>query len=92
MRSLFERVVIESGLASVIATSVVTRACRRAGVAYPEQLTRVELIRMLPELEKTLSVFLSPHEVCERMADILKFTRSVSGTLSIDLADPALDE
>lgn len=91
MLTLFERVVIETGLAPLIAKGAVMRACGRARVPHPESLTRVELFRLLPELEKALAVYLSPVEARERMVEIAKFTRSTSGTLRIDLLDPALD-
>jgi hypothetical protein len=53
----FEDVVEASGLASIIATAAVSRACTRAGVD-PNRLDASGLVRALPHLEATLRLYL----------------------------------
>jgi hypothetical protein len=54
--TLFEDVVLASGLTLVLARPAVARACLRAGVD-PRALDRSSLTRVLPFLESTLRVF-----------------------------------
>ena len=57
MRSLLDEVVEASGLLSLIAPFTVSRLLIAAGLS-PNDLTREQLLRALPELEKGLSVYL----------------------------------
>jgi hypothetical protein len=90
MPTLFEQVVGASGLSEVLAPGTIQRACERAGVADPAHLTRVELLRALPEIEIALKTFFQPYEVKERVAALLLLTRSFSGfsQITADLKKP----
>jgi hypothetical protein len=74
MGSLFDEIVTASGLAPVIAVTVVERALSRAGV-NPTTLTRRTLQRALPELQSALEVYFDAEEVRTRMRRI----RTVAG-------------
>jgi hypothetical protein len=69
MATLLDEVVAASGLAPVIALTVVERALSRAGV-NPTTLTRRTLQRALPELESALAVYFDDEEVRTRMRKI----------------------
>ena len=56
--TVFARVVAASGLARIIAEAAITRACARAGVDA-ERMTASDLARTLPEIERSLGMFLS---------------------------------
>jgi hypothetical protein len=62
--SLLDDVVEASGLLSLIAPFTVSRLLIAAGVT-PQGLTRVDLARALPELEKGLSVYLDDEQLAE---------------------------
>jgi hypothetical protein len=66
---LFEAVVEASGLASVIAPYAVSRLLVRAGV-QPRELTRADLARALPELERGLAVYLQGEELERAVAAV----------------------
>jgi hypothetical protein len=84
MGSLFDEVLAASGLAPVIAATVVERALSRAGV-NPTTLTRRTLQRALPELQSALGVYFDNEEVRARMRRI----RMVAGVTGAHrAADP----
>lgn len=56
MSTLFEQVVLASGISELFAEHAVARACERAGVD-PRRLSRVNLKIALPEIEKVVSTF-----------------------------------
>jgi hypothetical protein len=62
MASLFEQVVDCCGLAPAFARKIVAQACERSGVV-PETMGPAELIRVLPQIQQALHVFLDPPEV-----------------------------
>jgi CheY-like chemotaxis protein len=66
---LFEALVGCCGLSQVIASSTMSRACRRAGVEAQE-LTAANLAQVLPSIRETLRVFLSPEQLETRMQAI----------------------
>jgi hypothetical protein len=57
MSPLFEQLVEVSGLSPLFARSALQRACTRAGV-QPAALTRSDLKAALPEIERTIQMFL----------------------------------
>jgi hypothetical protein len=57
MSAVFDELVRLSGLSPIFARTVVKRAVSRAGVD-PESVQRKDLDRVLPELQKVLSVYL----------------------------------
>ncbi len=71
---LFDRVVARSGLAAVIASTTIARACSRANVD-PEQLDAETLVQALPAIRDALRVFLTEHETRKRMGEIEELTR-----------------
>lgn len=92
MQSLFERVVKATGLANIIATGVVKRACFRAGIKQPERLSRIELQAVMPGIETMLALYLSAEQVAEKMFIIGQMSRALSGPYEFRLEDPALDD
>ncbi len=60
--SLFDDIVAASGLSDVVAPFTVSRLLVRADVARPEQVTRDDLTRALPELERGIRVYLADGE------------------------------
>jgi hypothetical protein len=62
--SLFDDVVAASGLLSLIAPFTVSRLLIAAGVT-PQALTRADLARALPDLEKGLGVYLDEDQLAE---------------------------
>jgi len=71
---LFDRVVSRSGLSSVIASTTIMRACRRANVE-PEHLDAGTLVQCLPSIREALRVFLTEHETRKCMVEIEALTR-----------------
>lgn len=63
-----------SGLAPAIATSTLSRACRRAGVDA-RHLTPADIERVLPALRETLRLFLSEEETARRISAIQELAR-----------------
>jgi DNA-binding response OmpR family regulator len=63
--SLLYRVVTRSGLSSMIGPSTIARACERVGVDA-KKMTAADLMRALPAIRQTLSMFLSRAEADER--------------------------
>jgi len=74
---LFHRLVVASGLASVIATPALRRALTRAGVD-PDQLTPRVLLGALDSIEKSLTVYLPSDRVARHMAVVRALTRDAS--------------
>lgn len=70
---LFEKVVEQSGLSSLIAHAALTRACNRAGVD-PEALDRTSLSRVLPHIEMTLRLYM-PDEAEARLRSLRLLAR-----------------
>jgi hypothetical protein len=70
---LFDKVVEESGLSTLIAHAAITRACNRAGVD-PHLLDRVSLTRVLPHLEMTLRLYI-PDEAETRLHSLRQLAR-----------------
>ncbi len=56
---LYEEVLSASGLSELLAADVIGRVCTRAGLD-PDKLTRAELDKALPALEKALRLYLGP--------------------------------
>ena len=73
--SLFEAVVVKSGLSSAHGPSTIARACKRAGVDGP-MMTPNDLERALPAILQVLSLFVSSGEAERRVASIAELTRS----------------
>ncbi len=65
MNDLFSALVKESGLSPIFARTVIDRAIRRAGVD-PEALQRSDVDRVMPELERALTVYLGDKEASAR--------------------------
>ncbi|MBI2393393.1 MAG: response regulator [Deltaproteobacteria bacterium] len=68
------RVAAASGLSELLAANVIARACRRAGVE-PQDLSPSTLSSVLPQLEKTLQVFLPADAAATRMSAIGRLVR-----------------
>lgn len=64
-----------TGLAGIIASGVVARACKKAGVA-PGTLTRRDLPRVVEAIEPLLVVYLGPNEAARRAAQLRRFAES----------------
>jgi hypothetical protein len=64
--SLFERVVAVSGLPSLIAGASLQRAIGRVGVD-PSHMTRADLDRALPNIERSLRLYLPAEQVEVRL-------------------------
>ena len=67
--SLFDAVVEASGLMELIAPFTISRLLVAAGVS-PRELTREDLTRTLPELERGLAVYLDAEQLQEAMAGL----------------------
>jgi hypothetical protein len=65
---LFSAVVSTSGLAPIIATAVIRRACLRAGIDPAAGINRAKLTQALQSIETSLRVYLPAPEVAERIA------------------------
>ncbi len=72
--TLFDRLVEISGLSPLFARATLSRALTRAG-AKPETLSAEQLKAALPELEKTLRVFLQGDELNRRFQDVKTLAR-----------------
>lgn len=77
--SLFEQVVVASGLSELIAPGAIHRACRRAGVD-PSSMTPADLQRALPAIRAVLSVF-HPDDEAARRAELVQALARSSPTL-----------
>jgi hypothetical protein len=64
--NLFDRLVSVSGLPSLIAAASLQRAIGRVGVD-PSQMTRADLDRAMPMIEKALRLYLPREEVDQRL-------------------------
>ncbi|MFO0619558.1 MAG: hypothetical protein U0414_43625 [Polyangiaceae bacterium] len=73
--TLFQRVVEASGLAALFGASTIRRACSRAGVASPEQMSIADLERALPTIEQALRIYLPPDEVEGRLRAVRALAR-----------------
>ena len=69
MSDLFNAIVTKSGLSPIFAKTVVDRAIRRAGFD-PAALQRSDLDKLLPELERALTVYLGDGTASDRAAAI----------------------
>lgn len=67
--SLLYRVIMESGLSSVIGPSTIARACKRVGVDA-KTMSPSDLRRALPTIRDTLGLFLTPEETERRVQAI----------------------
>ena len=72
--SLLHRVVMKSGLSSLIGPSTIARACRRAGVDA-KSMSADDLIRAMPAIKDTLVMFLSREEAERRGEAIAALAR-----------------
>jgi CheY-like chemotaxis protein len=66
---LLDEVIAASGLARVLAEPAFARACHRAGVD-PDRMTPPELCRALPQIERTLRMFVPAAEFTQRSSAI----------------------
>jgi DNA-binding response OmpR family regulator len=73
--TLFEQVVIASGLSDLIGPGAIHRACRRAGVD-PGTMTAADLQRALPAIRAVLSVFHPDDEATRRAEMVQALARS----------------
>jgi DNA-binding response OmpR family regulator len=64
--SVFAKVVAASGLAPIIAETAIVRACQRAGVEA-RAMSATDLLRALPDIERSLSMFLAPADRATRL-------------------------
>lgn len=72
-QSFFEKVVAECGLSYVFATKTIRRACERAAIR-PEALTPEDLELVVPYIQQSLEVFLTPEEAENRVGRIILMT------------------
>jgi DNA-binding response OmpR family regulator len=73
--TLFEQVVVASGLSELIGPGAIHRACRRAGVD-PSSMTAADLQRALPAIRAVLSVFHPDDEAARRSEMLQTLVRS----------------
>lgn len=73
--SLFQQIVQESGLSPLIGASTLARALKRAGLT-PQELSRADLVRALPSIQRTLVTFLPPNEAEHRIQLIAALTKN----------------
>jgi hypothetical protein len=71
----FERVVLTSGLAQVIAAPALRRALLRAGVD-PSRMTSRDLLRAMEAIEISLRVYLPSESVAQRVEALRLLARS----------------
>jgi DNA-binding response OmpR family regulator len=74
--SLLYRVVMESGLSSVIGPTTIVRACKRVGIDA-RAMTAADLKRALPTIRETLGLFLTPEETEKRMQAIASLVKDI---------------
>jgi DNA-binding response OmpR family regulator len=72
--SLLHRVVMESGLSSVIGPTTIVRACRRVGIDA-KTMSPSDLARALPTIRDTIGLFLTPEETEQRVRAIASLAR-----------------
>jgi hypothetical protein len=65
-RNYFERLVEMSGLSPIFANHSLRRACKRANLD-PDTLKKAEFPKIVPEIEKVLSLYLTSEEVKYRI-------------------------
>jgi hypothetical protein len=75
MRSLLEQVADCCGLEPEFARKLIRGACARSGVR-PEAMTPADLIRILPQVHRALSVFLDDREVAQKIAAMRSLVRT----------------
>lgn len=68
-QGLFAQVVRATGLSPVLARSTVESVCRRLGLE-PQTLTRRDVATVLPELARTLNLFLPASEAESRLGEL----------------------
>ena len=75
MRELkLDDLIAATGLSRVFAAATLTRLCERIGVS-PTQLSPSDLQKLMPDLEKMLTVFLRPEEVAVGLQNVRALTR-----------------
>lgn len=67
--TLLDTLVEASGLSSVFAHASIVRALKRSGAAL-DHLTRADVLRAMPEIERALSVYVEPAELAARMRQL----------------------
>lgn len=72
--SLLHRVVMESGLSSVIGPTTIVRACKRVGIDA-KTMSPSDLARALPTIRDTLGLFLTPEETEQRVRAIASLAK-----------------
>lgn len=73
--ALFNQIVAESGLSPLIGATTLARALKRVGLS-PQDLSRSNLARALPSIQRTLSTFLAPGEAEKRLQSIAALAKS----------------
>lgn len=73
--SLADQLAAKTGLAKIIASGVIRRACLRAGIS-PEELTHKELPRVIDAIEPLLAIYLPPAQAAERVAELRRFSKT----------------
>jgi hypothetical protein len=68
-------VVALSGLAEVFAAQTIELACTRAGLADPRQMTPADLAKALPNIGRSMKIFLGEAESVRRVAELTALTR-----------------
>lgn len=69
--SLLDALAEASGLSSVFAHACIVRALRRSGVDL-DKLTRADVARAMPEIERALSVYIDPADLAVRIRHMKK--------------------
>lgn len=67
--TLLDALVEASGLSSVFAHASIVRALKRSG-AELDRLTRADVLRAMPEIERALSVYIDAAELQGRMRQL----------------------
>ena len=75
MSAALEQLVKLSGLSPIFANTVVRRAVGRAGVD-PDTMGRGDVERVLPELERALTVYLGESAAAGRLAEVKRLMSS----------------
>lgn len=71
----FNEIVRQCGLSEVFAEDTIMRAFERIGLR-PEQVTPAHIPQVLPQLERTLRIFLPKDQVAGRLAAIAALATS----------------
>ncbi len=70
--TLVEQLAAKTGLANIIASGVIRRACVRVGVA-PEHLSHRDLPKVIEAMVPLIAVYLPPAEAAARAAELRRF-------------------